>query len=203
LSAGTQLFNKINLNGNASFSLYDVDSLGNTINKYVFEKGGSKLIQFRSFGFSTGYSFDSKSFGKNKTASSSNNDQRSGGYFGEVYYADFSVPWNLSIDYSLNVNMIFNKLDQIYEPTFLQTLRLSGGFSLTPLWKVSFTSGYDFKNRKMTYTTLNLHRDLHCWEMSLNAIPFGSQKRYFFQINIKSAMFQDLKLKKEKSHLDY
>jgi len=203
LSAGTQLFNKINLNGNASFSLYDVDSLGNTINKYVFEKGGSKLIQFRSFGFSTGYSFDSKSFGKNKTTSSSDNDQRSGGYFGEVYYADFSVPWNLSIDYSLNVNMIFNKLDQIYEPTFLQTLRLSGGFSLTPLWKVSFTSGYDFKNRKMTYTTLNLHRDLHCWEMSLNAIPFGSQKRYFFQINIKSAMFQDLKLKKEKSHLDY
>ncbi len=203
LSAGTQLFNKINLNGNASFTFYDVDSLGNTINRFVFEKGGSKFVQFRSFSFSTGYSFDSKSFGKEKKSTSSSETQQSGGYFGEVYYADFSVPWNLSFSYNFNLSMIFNRITQIYEPSYTQTLSMTGGFSLTPLWKVSFSSGYDFKNRKITYTTLNLHRDLHCWEMSINAIPFGSQKRYFFQINIKSAMFQDLKLKKEKSHLDY
>jgi len=203
MNASTKLFNQVNINTSARFDVYDVDSLGKSINQFVFEENKGQLLQFKSFSFSTGYAFDSKSFGKNKDTKE-NSNERSGDYFGEVYYADFSVPWNLRFDYSLNVNMNFNRdtLVQDFEPEFNQTLRISGGFSLTPLWKVSFTSGYDFKYKKVTYTTMSLHRDLHCWEMSVNAVPFGSQKRYFFQLNIKSSMLQDLKLKKEKNHLD-
>lgn len=200
LSAGTRLFNQININASANFDIYSVDSTGRLKNTYVFEEKG-KLVQFKRFSFSTGYALDSKTFSKDKNKEP--DDGRSGDYFGEVYYADFSVPWNLRFDYSLNVNMKFNDEIQDFEPDFIQTLRFSGGFSLTPKWKVSFTSGYDFKAKEITYTTLNLHRDLHCWEMSVSAVPFGRQKRYFFQLNIKSSMLQDLKLKKEKSHLDY
>ncbi len=204
LSVGTKLFNQIQLTGSSRFDLYAVDSLGRQYNKFLFQTDSKKWVQFKSFNLSTGYSFDSKTFSKDKNKQNNSEDnERKGGYFGEVYYADFSVPWNLSFNYSLNINMVFNRFTQKYEPQLTQSLNFQGGFNLTPLWKVSFSSGYDLKNRKITYTTLNLTRDLHCWEMNLSAIPFGTRKSYFFQINVKSSILQDLKLKKEKSYLDY
>jgi hypothetical protein len=82
------------------------------------------------------------------------------------------------------------------ESSVIQTIRLSGDFSLTPKWKIGFNTGYDFKNSKVTTSNLSIYRDLHCWEMRLTAVPFGNYKSFNFQINAKSAILQDLKYNK-------
>jgi hypothetical protein len=52
--------------------------------------------------------------------------------------------------------------------------------------------------KEFTPTNIMIRRDLHCWEMKLNWIPFGTRKGYFFTINVKSSVLQDLKLEKKK-----
>ena len=76
----------------------------------------------------------------------------------------------------------------------IQTLNFSGDLSLTKKWKIGFSSGYDFERHDYTFTTINLYRDLHCWEMSLRWVPIGNRQSYLFTIKVKSSILQDLKL---------
>ena len=79
----------------------------------------------------------------------------------------------------------------------------TGDVNITPKWKVGFRSGYDFEKGDITFTSIDIYRDLHCWEMSFNWIPFGFQQSWNFSINIKSSLLQDLKLDKKKDFRDY
>jgi hypothetical protein len=115
-------------------------------------------------------------------------------YTGE--YVDFNVPWNLSLRYNYN----YSNTGTTKRVT--QTFNFSGNVSLTQKWKIGFSSGYDFKSNKLTYTSVNIFRDLHCWEMRLSWIPIGFHQSYSFQINVKSAILSDLKYEKRKSWYD-
>jgi hypothetical protein len=58
--------------------------------------------------------------------------------------------------------------------------------------------------RKMKLSALqfDISRDLHCWQMSLNLIPFGYYRSFFFTLQVKSSVLQDLKLTRRKSYQD-
>lgn len=114
--------------------------------------------------------------------------------------ADFSSPWNLTINYSFNFNVYENYLYLItdsvphYKRDIIQTLNLMGDFNVSKKWKVGFTTGYDFKNRQMSYTSFDVYRDLHCWEMRFNWIPFGYRRGWSLTINVKASVLKDLKI---------
>jgi hypothetical protein len=106
-------------------------------------------------------------------------------------YLDFNIPWNLNVMYNYNYSRIgWQKANTV------QTLSLSGDLRITEKWKVAFVSGYDFTRKGISTTSLTITRDLHCWQMSFNVIPFGARQSYFFTINAKSSILQDLKLNK-------
>lgn len=111
-------------------------------------------------------------------------------------YDYFDVPWSFNFNYSYGYSKIGNK------PKVTQTLSFSGDFSLTPKWKINFSSGWDFNAKDFSHTSFSLTRDLHCWVASLNIIPFGERKSYSFTIGVKSAVLQDLKLDMNKSWYD-
>ncbi|MFN3343600.1 MAG: putative LPS assembly protein LptD [Flavobacteriales bacterium] len=115
-------------------------------------------------------------------------------------YIEFTIPWSLSINYNIRKDKLFSSLGT--ENRITQSLMLRGDLSLTQNWKIGFTSGYDFTNKGLTYTEVNIFRDLHCWEMRFNWIPFGIRKSYMIQINIKSSMLQDLRLMRRRSWFD-
>lgn len=112
-------------------------------------------------------------------------------------YLDFDIPWSLSLNYNLNYTVQGEK-----EPTFTQTFTFSGDVSLTPKWKFAFRSGYDFKEKAFSYTSLDITRDLHCWQLTANWIPFGPRQSYNITIAVKAAMLQDLKWEKRNSWID-
>ena len=63
-------------------------------------------------------------------------------------------------------------------------------------------SGFDFQNKEFTQTRLGINRDLHCWQMSVNWIPFGRFQSYNVDIRVKSSILQDLKLSRRRSFVD-
>jgi hypothetical protein len=116
-------------------------------------------------------------------------------------YVDFSLPWTLNINYNIRTSRYFTG-DKKDTTEITQSLILSGDVLLTTNWKIGFSSGYDFSAKDFTYTEINLYRDLHCWEMRFNWIPFGFRKSYMIQINVKASMLQDLKLMRRRSWYD-
>ena len=111
-------------------------------------------------------------------------------------YVDFSVPWNLGFNYTLSYKKLY------FDPEFKQTLNINGGLSLTDKWKITFRTGYDIAKNEFTFTSVDMHRDLHCWEMSFSWIPFGYRQSYMFTLKVKSPVLKDLKIKKENSFYD-
>ena len=113
-------------------------------------------------------------------------------------YVDFNIPWNLTFNYNISYSKNGFQKSQI-----VQSLMFSGDVNLTPKWKIGFNSGYDFEAGGFTPTSFNIYRDLHCWQMSLNAWPFGSLQQYSFDIRVKASILQDLKLSKRRSQFDF
>jgi len=111
-------------------------------------------------------------------------------------YIDFSIPWALNVSY----NIRYSKPTQTSKVT--QTLNFNGDLSLTENWKIGATSGWDFTNNDFSYTSLNINRDLHCWQLAVNWIPFGPRQSYNITLNVKSAVLQDLKLNRRRDFYD-
>jgi hypothetical protein len=55
----------------------------------------------------------------------------------------------------------------------------------------------------MTLTSINVYRDLHCWEMRFNWVPFGFRQSFSIDINVKASVLKDLKLSRRKGWQDY
>lgn len=112
-------------------------------------------------------------------------------------YVDFDIPWNLRANYNISYNKLGFLASEIS-----QTLNFSGDLSFTKTWKLGFTSGYDFQTKAISFTTIDIYKDLHCWEMRLSWIPFGQRQSYTFDINIKSSVLRDLRLSRRRSWYD-
>ncbi|MFV0366034.1 MAG: putative LPS assembly protein LptD [Mangrovibacterium sp.] len=113
-------------------------------------------------------------------------------------YYDFNVPWSVNMNYSFS----YSNANPYTSSNISQSVNLSGNMSLTSNWKISMTTNYDIQAREFSFTTLNLTRSLHCWNMSFSFVPFGERKSYSFTLAASSSMLRDLKVEKSKSWFD-
>ncbi len=215
----SQFTDKLGFNFSGVFSPYTVDSVviatgtSRTVtyqesNKYVWKDG--KLPRLTSITFSTDFSFNPEALkSRNKNVDAINNQTPTAGRTPEETerlqaisrdpnaFVDFNIPWNISLSYAFNYS---NPLGRKETRTISNTLNFNGDFNLTPKWKIQFNSGYDFKAKNISYTSFAIYRDLHCWDLSANWIPFGSYQSYSIDIKVKASILQDLKLSKRKGY---
>ena len=119
-------------------------------------------------------------------------------------YMAFSIPWSLSLGYGIsmreNTGGTFNYNTMRYPYKITQTLNISGNVRISDGWNISFSSGYDFENKKISMTTASLSRDLHCFNMSCSVVlaPYTS---YNFSFRCNAATLTDaLKYDKRSSY---
>jgi len=119
-------------------------------------------------------------------------------------YINWNIPWSLNISYTFAVTHTYTFVNNVRmkNEKLVQTLALRGDINLTPKWKIGFLTGWDFKNAEVSYTSLNIYRDLHCFEMRFNWIPIGPRKSWNFGLNIKANILQDAKLEKKRDFRD-
>lgn len=189
----TTLFKSLNLNFSGSIDPYALDEEGNRTNTSEV-KMNHRLGRLTNANLTMGYQFKAKSKAKDKDKKGSDREDIIGDP--ERDFIDFNIPWSFKVDYS------WHYTKPKFESIVTQTLRFSGDISITPKWKISASSGYDFNTKDFSYTTIDIYRDLHCWEARFTWIPFGYHQSYNFQINVKPGVLQDLKWAKRKSWYD-
>jgi len=109
-------------------------------------------------------------------------------------YMAFNLPWSLSFGYGIsmreNTSGSFNYSTMRYPYAFTQNLNISGNIRISDGWNISFSSGYDFDNHKISMTTASLSRDLHCFNMSCSVVlaPYTS---YNFSFRCNASTLTD------------
>ncbi|TDQ12111.1 putative LPS assembly protein LptD [Pedobacter metabolipauper] len=177
------------------------------VDRYTWQAG--KLPRLTSFGFTTSYSLNPDALKrrsqneetlKEEIAKKAMTPEQAEALAlvsrDPNAFVDFKIPWNFAFSYTFNYNTDRTGLNS----TVTNTLSFNGDANITPNWKVQFTSGWDFKVNNFSYTSFAIYRDLHCWDMSINWVPFGTYQSYSIDIKVKASVLQDLKLSKRKQY---
>ena len=232
VSGRTTLFKKLKVTYSSVWDPYVIDSTGKRVNRFEILENGRLFHKNNSaWNFSLSWSISQNDVKKWKTESGmwkTENEESADFNFqneitrranGSEYvtegelddilgnpksYIDWNTPWSLTFSYNLRhtSNLTYANYMGIATNQVVQTLTVSGDVSFSPKWKVNFSTGWDFTNHGLSYTSLNIYRDLHCWEMRFNWIPIGNYKSWNFTINVKAQALQDLKLTKKKDYRD-
>ena len=221
MSGGTQLLNnKMRINFGATLDPYALDNNNKKINEFNIANGGS-LFRLTSANLTLNYSLSSQMFGGKESKNNSQNNRareesiQSGGRADDLFGKpqDFSnrqlettsastdedeekpselynykVPWDLNLAYAVNYTNTARQ-NEISS----HSLMFSGNVDLSPRWTVGASSGYDLKNKGITYTQLRFERDLLSWKLNFSWIPFSTRSSWNFFIGIKRGILKDIK----------
>jgi len=205
----TTLWKNFSIQYASTWDPYVLDSAGNKTNKYEWSVN-RRLFRLDNtrWNLSLNYKIGDATFNKKKEKEEIQNDITQEEMI-EIEnnpdaYVDWNIPWSLNIRYSFAYT---NRIDYINfirlpEKDIIQTLGVSGQLNITPKWKFTFNTGWDFTNNALSYTSINIYRDLHCWEMRFSWVPLGPRQSWNFSINVKASILQDLKLNRKKDFRD-
>lgn len=70
-------------------------------------------------------------------------------------------------------------------------------FALSKNWRIRYQQNYNLRGRESTGKTIEIYRDLHCWEGSFRWVPEGATAGYYFKLNVK--LLPDIKFEKSES----
>ena len=207
--------NKLSLNIGATFDPYALNEEKNRkINKFSINNNGP-LFRMTSANMNWGYNFSSKN-NKNKVRNQQSNipgmnikkglDEDRNSLIkppeledkkeekstkSDLYITE--IPWTLNLRHSLTYLNNFQQRE-----ISNNSIMASANVGLTPKWNINISSGYDFKNKGITYTNLGINRDLDSWEMNISWTPFGYRESWYFFIGVKSGLLRDLKYDKRR-----
>jgi len=117
--------------------------------------------------------------------------------FGDLLLQPISATWSLSGGYSLR-----------YDPAtplapFKQSIRLDASIEPTANWRLGVSSGYDLMARSITFTTVDVYRLIHCWEMRIRWVPMGYARSYSIGLGVRAPLLKDLKLERRRGRGDF
>lgn len=195
ISGRTTLFNMIGLNFNFAFDPYAYriysDGIARKVNTLSW---GENQGPMRLTTASLALTFNLKGQSTRPDAATNNlnsQEKQIANNPGMYDYVDFNVPYTFAVGY----NIVYSK--PLDKEIITHAINFSGDFNITKKWKVGFTLNYDIQNNQIATSQISLYRDLHCWDMSFQVIPFGIRQSYMFTIKVKSALLQMLKLQRQ------
>jgi len=78
-------------------------------------------------------------------------------------------------------------------------ISLDIAFSLSKNWSISYRQNYNIRGKETTDKSIEIRRDLHCWEGNFSWIPEGSREGFYFRLSVK--LMPDIKFEKSESSI--
>lgn len=220
ISGTTTLFKKLGVNYNGTIDPYRMNAYGENMNELVWANNevgrfinntltlSTTLTQGSSGGKQPGQQNQTGQSGGNKSSSANSSGLQFTSpdeYFDYIenrpaYYAPLELnQWSVTFNYSIS-NTLNSGINSAYATTQGLTVNMSA--QVTKYWKASIYTGYDFVAHQFTSTSISATRDLHCWELVFNTIPFGFHQNFSVEVHVKSSVLKDLKLTRQRDWED-
>ena len=186
----------ISILATANYSLYNWnDSTGTMFKEFALSERG-KLGRFTTYNIASTLILTSKRgqeiMNENDNMLRENWNQDFNNYM--IYphqLVDFRIPWKMTLTY--NLNWRFPIASTINQENVIQTVMYNGEVAITPRWRISSIGTYDLKTGAFSTVTVNIHRNIHCWNMSFNWIAVGPNKGFMLSIAANANMLRDVK----------
>lgn len=205
-------------NMNAVFATYayELDDKGNVYVGDRTEWGYGRFGRFQGMSQHLSYTLNNEKilglFKKKDKTAEQNEDENEEGHsstqareashnesakLDEDGYMKFKMPWTLSLSYSVTMaenreRSKFNEKSMRYPYKLSHQFNFSGTLKISDAWNCSYSSGYDFTYKRLSTTTININRDLHCFSLSgglvLSSYGYTS---YNFTIRATSGQLAD------------
>ncbi|GAA4464418.1 putative LPS assembly protein LptD [Nemorincola caseinilytica] len=198
----TNVLDKVNISAAAVYSPYAIDKGTGRILQTTNLEQGTGIGRFRTANMSLGTNFHSKPKGGANSPTNSQEYARVMRNAGYMEYVDFNIPWSFNINYTLSADSRYSPYSYDDTVTISHSFTFNSELRITERWKLAISSGYNFDLKELTLTSIDLYRDLHCWQMHFFAFPFGPRKSFNFTLNVKSTVLQDLKLVRRRDFRD-
>jgi LPS-assembly protein len=215
ISARSNLFEKINISASASLDPYQTNIRGERINKLIWAKNPVSLGRLTSGNISLQSQFKG---GDKKEKLPSENLQQTNPNTGmplDEYqqesaliqnnpgqYANFNIPWSVSFSYSLQYNKLRKSDYSGYYNLFTQSVNWTGTLNLTPKWQLGVNGYYNITSKELGTISMNISREMHCWQMAINLSPVGKYRFFNISISPKSGLLRDLKINRTRYFYD-
>jgi hypothetical protein len=119
--------------------------------------------------------------------------------YGPLSLQPIRATWSLSGGYSLRYDPATAASGSPYK----QSIRFDASLEPTANWRVGVSSGYDLMARSITFTTVDLYRQIHCWEMRVRWVPMGYARSYSIGLGVKAPLLKDLKVERRRGRGDF
>ena len=215
---------KVHVQASTTFDPYGVNEHGSRCAQSYLSQFG-KLLRLTNANASLSYGISGKGHINGNDGSSLAGGKGSGsgsggqGYYrayyhpvtgeylpgGWLYYTNPDAPWSINFSYNFSYSKSYNTSTgkAVPQNRFTQALSFNGSLKITPKMNLTFTSGLDLMTMKLTMTQLNFTYDLHCFNISVQVVPFGGYQSYQFRIAANASALADLlKFEKGNSYLD-
>lgn len=207
ISMRTSPFPNVSFVASTTFSPYDwMDSTGNSIGKFAYDSR-KKIGRLLETSFATTFTLTSKESKQKLNDLSS----KTPAYWNADYtyfslhperVIDFDIPWKINFTHNYSISTNTNKtISNNRNHNSLSTITSSFDANFTKRWKIIGSVNVDVKTAKITYSTITLTRDMHCWNLMFYWIPIGGNKSFVFSFRSTSNMFKDAKLDLKKPPL--
>jgi len=218
ISARTNLFDKVSITASGVTQPYITDSRGNFVDQLIWTKKPISLGTLTNANISLQTSFkggDKKEkLATDPTNPNLMNNNTSGmpldEYQQEAQYisknpgefANFNIPWSLSLSYALTYNRVLNDDYSNYKGRIDQNVSWTGTLNLSPRWQIGLSGYYNITTKELGSISMYLTREMHCWQMAINISPVGRYRFFNISISPKSAILRDLKVNRTRYFYD-
>jgi hypothetical protein len=197
----------ISLSMNMSHSFYDYDrATGQRINRLLYKKHGifsGRYVRLTNVNIGANFRLQGRS-GESGASGSQPPAQAEAleeappfaeedRFSPEQFFTDTSVPWQASFSLSYNIN----RSNPLNPSKTAQLSLTNANVQLTKNWRVNFSGQFDLREKTVVYQSYSIYRDLHCWEMSFTWTPGGFRQGFYFRLNIKAPLLQDIKIERQ------
>ncbi len=215
----SNLFEKINITAGFTTDPYKVNEFGRRIDKLVWTSkpvslgrltSGNVSVQSQFRGGNSDNKGNKKDLSRFQQQYNPATGQPLDEYQQEAAYinnnpgefADFSIPWSVSLSYSLRFDRQLRPDYSGFVTNIFQDVTWNGDLNLTPKWKIGMNGTYNFSTKELGTVSMFLSREMHCWQMSINASPVGRYRFFNFTISPKSGLLRDLKINRTRYFYD-
>lgn len=190
LVTSTRFLNKLNLNANLAFDPYTysitekdgkktaVKNDEYLISKFDFKKN-NYLAELRTISLNASTSLNPKFKYKNVYTPEEEAFFR---MYPHLRYSDFSLPWNVSINYAFLQNR-----EVLLKPKTTSTINIASSITLLESWKLTHNVIFNTETKKWSGNSITVNKDLHCWYIYFKWSPFNDYATYEFTIKAKAS----------------
>jgi len=201
------LDNLVNINVSGNLDPYKYAFNGNTMVRknqfsWLGDNGAFPLLTNLSFSAGTQFKPREKKPAKKDTEKKELTPRES--Y--DLLYEVFNMPWTLNVNYTGSWSQgAKGGGERGFREQLTQSVSLTGSLQVTAKWKVNMTANISFgggRKLELGASNIQVERDLHCWVLKMDVVPFGTFRRYLLTLNVRAATLQDLRIQKQRNWQD-